>query len=339
MKWRDRPPFWRYQRCDMVAVVAGHDPDANLVRNKRIRHAAASNYNQRWNTVGLRFKFNIVLGVVFAAGMALSANVSYQLLQNNAKQEVLRDAGLMMEAALAIRGYTVEQVKPHLDAKLEETFLPQAVAAFAATETFNALRVRYPEYTYKEATLNPTNPTRPCRRLGGRRGQRLPRYRDAGGVHRRAHDRDRADALPGAADPGQGCGMPRLPQHGAAAPASMVRLYGEANGFGWKFQEIVGAQIVNVPASLPINQARRTFLTFIGSLAAIFLTIFVVLNVMLSLLIIRPITRMAAAADRISTGDFRVPEFTRNGDEIGVLGHAFNRMRRSLQKALRIMEQ
>jgi protein-histidine pros-kinase len=289
--------------------------------------------------VGLRFKFNIVLGVVFAAGMALSANVSYQLLQNNAKQEVLRDAGLMMEAALAIRGYTVEQVKPHLDAKLEETFLPQAVAAFAATETFNALRVRYPEYTYKEATLNPTNPRdravdweadvvnafRATATLAEFTGERMT---ETGPMLYLARPIQVKDA---------GC----LACHStaAAAPASMVRLYGEANGFGWKFQEIVGAQIVNVPASLPINQARRTFLTFIGSLAAIFLTIFVVLNVMLSLLIIRPITRMAAAADRISTGDFRVPEFTRNGDEIGVLGHAFNRMRRSLQKALRIMEQ
>jgi protein-histidine pros-kinase len=273
--------------------------------------------------VGLRFKFNIVLGVVFAAGMALSANVSYQLLQNNAKQEVLRDAGLMMEAALAIRGYTVEQVKPHLDAKLEETFLPQAVAAFAATETFNALRVRYPEYTYKEATLNPTNPRdravdweadvvnafRATATLAEFTGERMT---ETGPMLYLARPIQVKDA---------GC----LACHStaAAAPASMVRLYGEANGFGWKFQEIVGAQIVNVPASLPINQARRTFLTFIGSLAAI----------------IRPITRMAAAADRISTGDFRVPEFTRNGDEIGVLGHAFNRMRRSLQKALRIMEQ
>lgn len=289
--------------------------------------------------MGLRFKFNIVLGVVFAAGMALSANVSYQLLQSNAKQEVLRDAGLMMEAALAIRGYTVEQVKPHLDAKLEETFLPQAVAAFAATETFNALRVRYPEYTYKEATLNPTNPRdravdweadvvnafRATATLSEFTGERMT---ETGPMLYLARPIQVKDA---------GC----LACHStaAAAPASMVRLYGEANGFGWKFQEIVGAQIVNVPASLPINQARRTFLTFIGSLAAIFLTIFVVLNVMLSLLIIRPITRMAAAADRISTGDFRVPEFTRNGDEIGVLGHAFNRMRRSLQKALRIMEQ
>ena len=39
----------------------------------------------------------------------------------------------------------------------------------------------------------------------------------------------------------------------SAAPASMVKLYGEANGFGWKHQEIVGAQVVSVPMTLPIT--------------------------------------------------------------------------------------
>ncbi|HRD78713.1 MAG TPA: HAMP domain-containing protein [Hyphomicrobiaceae bacterium] len=59
---------------------------------------------------------------------------------------------------------------------------------------------------------------------------------------------------------------------------------------------------------------------------------------------IKPITdeeraRMAEAADRISTGDFDVPEFSGKGkDEIAALGVAFNRMRRSLQKALKLIE-
>src|SRR5260221_13682048 len=107
--------------------------------------------------MGLRLKFNIVLPLVFAAGMAVSAWVSYQLLQRNAKQEVLRNAGLMMEAALSVRGYTVSQVKPLLEAQLAETFLPQSVPAFAAAETFNTQRKKYPDITYNEATLNPTN--------------------------------------------------------------------------------------------------------------------------------------------------------------------------------------
>src|SRR5579872_7297926 len=120
--------------------------------------AGTGSRDPREKSMGLRLKFNIVLTLVFAAGMAVSAFVSYELLQNNAKQEVLRNAGLMMEAALSIRGYTVKEVKPHLESQLAETFLPQTVPAFAATETFNSLRKKYPDFTYKEATLNPTNP-------------------------------------------------------------------------------------------------------------------------------------------------------------------------------------
>ena len=92
--------------------------------------------------MGLRLKFNIVLALVFAAGMGVSAWVSHELLQRNAKQETLRNAGLMMEAALSIRGYTVQQVKPHLEYALLEKFLPQTVPAYAATETSPTRRRR-----------------------------------------------------------------------------------------------------------------------------------------------------------------------------------------------------
>jgi protein-histidine pros-kinase len=288
--------------------------------------------------VGLRFKFNIVLALVFAAGIAVSAVVSWQLLQRNAKQEVLRDAGLMMEAALAIRGYTVNQVKPHLDAQLNETFLPQAVAAFAATETFNALRTKYPEYSYKEATLNPTNPRD---RAVEWETDVVNAFRNTSSLTEYTGERmTETGAMLYLARPIQvkdpGC----LACHStpSAAPASMLKLYGESNGFGWKFQDIVGAQVVSVPTALPIKHAKETFIVFMLSLGAIFLATFVVLNVMLSVMIIRPIRHMAGSADRISTGDFKEPEFDKGGDEIGVLGHSFNRMRRSLQKALTLIE-
>jgi protein-histidine pros-kinase len=97
--------------------------------------------------------------------------------------------------------------------------------------------------------------------------------------------------------------------------------------------------MVSVPMALPIKNADDAFKVFMGSLAAIFVVTFLVLNLMLSLMILRPITRMSAAADKISTGDFNVPEFGAGGkDEIGRLGTSFNRMRRSLQKALKLIE-
>ena len=118
----------------------------------------------------------------------------------------------------------------------------------------------------------------------------------------------------------------------------MLKIYGEANGFGWKHNEIVGAQVVSVPMDVPLAKAERAFTTFMGSLAAVFVSVFVVLNVMLSWLIIRPIRRMSEAADKISTGDFQAPEFHEKGrDEIRVLGSSFNRMRRSLEKAMQMI--
>ena len=289
--------------------------------------------------MGLRLKFNIVLALVFAAGMAVSAWVSYQLLQNNAKQEVLRNAGLMMEAALSIRGYTVSQVKPHLESQLAETFLPQSVPAYAATETFNTLRKKYPDYSYKEATLNPTNPRN---RAVEWETDVVNAFRNQASLKEFSGERSTPTGpMLYLARPIQIKDPACLACHSvpSAAPASMIKLYGENNGFGWKHQEIIGAQMVSVPMALPIKNADDAFKVFMGSLAAIFVVTFLVLNVMLSLMILKPITKMSAAADKISTGDFNVPEFGKDSkDEIGRLGTSFNRMRRSLQKALKLIE-
>ena len=162
--------------------------------------------------MGLRLKFNIVLAVVFGAGIGVSAWVSHELLERNAKQEVLRNAGLMMEAALAVRGYTVKQVKPYLEAQLAENFLPQTVPAYAATETFNALRVKYPDFTYKEATLNPTNPRD---RAVEWEADVVNIFRNSAAEKELTGERDtprRTHALHRAPDPDQGPGLPRLPQ-------------------------------------------------------------------------------------------------------------------------------
>jgi len=288
--------------------------------------------------MGLRLKFNIVLALVFAAGMAVSAYVSHQLLQNNAKQEVLRNAGLMMEAALAVRGYTVSQVKPLIEAQLVEKFLPQSVPAYAASETFNTLRKKYPDFTYKEALLNPTNPRNKAVEW---ENDIVNSFRNTGMSAEVTGERDTAvGRMLYIARPIQIKDPACLVCHSVpgAAPASMVKLYGDSNGFGWKHQEIVGAQVVSVPMTLPIKNANDAFMTFMGSLAAIFVVTFVVLNIMLSVMIVRPIRRMSASADRVSQGDFNVAEFGKGSDEIAALGTSFNRMRRSLQKALKLIE-
>jgi len=288
--------------------------------------------------MGLRLKFNLVLLAVFGLGLLASGYLSYTLLERNARDEVGHHAGLMMEAALAIRSYTIEQVRPQLDLQLMRVFLPQSVPAYAATETLTALRKKYADYTYKEATINPTNPRN---RAGDWENDVIRIFRDKPETGEIIGERDtptgRALYI---ARPIQIKNPACLACHSTpeAAPATMLKLYGTANGFGWKPNEIVGAQIVSVPMAVPIGNARRAFLTFMGSLAAVFALAFVALNLMLTRIIVRPVARMSEAADQVSVGNFEVPEFAEAGkDEIAQLGRAFNRMRRSLQTAMKMI--
>src|SRR5512136_3455086 len=108
--------------------------------------------------MSLLVKFNLILILVFAVALVPAAYLSNGLLQTNARTQIVQHARIMMQTALATRGYTNKQIKPLLAPRLAEEFLPQSVPAYSATEIFNYLRENHPEYTYKEATLNPTNP-------------------------------------------------------------------------------------------------------------------------------------------------------------------------------------
>ena len=288
----------------------------------------------------LIWKFNLVLLGIFLVGFAISGYVSYNVLQKNAREEVLQHARLMMEAALASRTYTNTQVKPLLETQLKYVFLPQTVPAYAATEQFNDVRKTHPDYSYKEATLNPTNP----------RDRASDWEADVVQIFRQTPT---TTELVGERDTPTGRSLylarPIQIKNGAclvchstveAAPKTMIDIYGGANGFGWKLNEIIGAQVVSVPMTVPIARAGATFKTFMISLAAVFLATFALLNVMLHVIVIRRVTRLAAIADQVSLGNLEAGEFrTRSKDEIGVLTEALGRMKTSLVQALKMLEE
>ena len=288
--------------------------------------------------MSLSTKFNLVLVSVLVVGLAITGVLSYRILQENARRQIVEQAGLMMEAALAVRGYTVGEIRPLLAPHMGEKFLPQIIPAYAATQAFEKLRELHDEYSYKEATLNPTNPR-----------DRASDW-EADIVQ---HFRNHADAkeVVGVRDTPTGSSLYlarpiRINNEGClvchstpdVAPPTMVALYGDSNGFGWKLDEVVGAQVVSVPTSVPIERARRAFVTFMGALVAVFVLITIVLNVMLRRIVIRPVTVMAGIADEVSHGNMQADPFDQKGkDEIATLAGSFNRMRRSLEKAMKML--
>ncbi len=85
--------------------------------------------------------------------------------------------------------------------------------------------------------------------------------------------------------------------------------------------------------------ANLALTTLMSSIGVVFFAVFFVLNLMLDRMIVRPVAEMARQADAISIGDFSVAEFTpKSKDEIGVLGVAFNRMRRSTEEAIKLLK-
>lgn len=287
--------------------------------------------------MGLRAKFNLAMLVIAAIGVGLFALAADPLVNAVARQEVLQSSRIMMESAAGARKYTSEQIAPILRPQIGEHFYPQSVSAYAAKRNFDVIHSKFPDYMYREAALNPSNP------------QDRATDWEADIINDfRAHPEKTEISVERATPTGPMLELARplvnkpacMECHNTAAtaPASMVAIYGDQNGFGWKPGEIIGAQIVSVPMSasaLRAEQIRKLFLVpFLGFLVLLFIAI----NVLLHFVVIRPMEKIAHNAEEVSMGKIETPEFDYRGrDQIGRLAASFNRMHRSLVEAFRML--
>jgi HAMP domain-containing protein len=287
--------------------------------------------------MSLLIRINLALGAVFMVAALTAGYACRSILEANAQREVFTEAGLMMDSALAIRNYTANEILPLLSSRIESDFPPQGVPFYAATQNFLQLRARHPEYMYKEATLNPTNPRD---RAADWEGDIIQRFRSDTQSREMVGIRD--------TPMGKSMYLARPIRNEAecaachstpsAAPRSLIARYGSDNGFGWQANEVVGAQIVSVPFANAEANAGRAFQTYMISLAAIFAAVFLVVNAVLYFMAVRPLRQIARVADRLSLGDMSAEDFSgRGAKEIAALVRSFNRMRKSLDKALHLL--
>jgi Protein of unknown function (DUF3365) len=198
----------------------------------------------------------IVVPVVLAATIAVLVLVR-NFADQTALEETLKTAQLLVSAGQATFDYTVEQVKPALEAKYE--FIVQSVSSYAASETIGRMQRQFGNYRYHVAALNPTN------------------KRDAADAWEA--DAIRRLALPNASDqyteirdlkegrvvfmavPIRISNEACLACHSVpnAAPKMLIDTYGADSGFGWKLNEVIAAQVVSVPISVAQTRADGLF--------------------------------------------------------------------------------
>ena len=284
-------------------------------------------------------KFNLILVSVFLIGFGAVGVVVRGQLAEHAREASLETAGLMMDSALSVRTYTTDQIRPLLNQDLQKVLHPQTVPAYAATEMFEALRKNNSAITYKEATLNPSNPRD---KATDWEADIVNSFRNHPETPQLSGDRVSATGPTlYVARPIKVSSEACLLCHGEPKllPASVKEKYGDQQGLGWKLNEVVGAQIASVPTSEVQERANKQFSTFLGLLLVVFLGLIVALNLLLNRVVIAPIKKIAAAADAVSSGDVNGPELpTQGADEISTLAASFNRMTRSLRKALEIID-
>jgi HAMP domain-containing protein len=288
--------------------------------------------------MSLLVRINLALGAVFVAAALITGYACRTILEANAQREVFAQAGLMMDSALAIRDYTANEILPLLSERFPKDFPPQSVPFYAATQNFLRLRERHPEYTYKEATLNPMNPRD---RPADWEGDIIQRFRNDAHTQEVVGERDTpmGKSLYVARPIRNEAECSACHSSPSAAPPTLIARYGSSNGFGWQNGEVVGAQVISLPLASATANADRAFRAFMISLAAVFAAVFAVVNAVLYLLVVRPIRQIARVADRVSLGDMSTEQFPRRGArEIASVTRSFDRMRKSLEKALRLLE-
>jgi len=287
-------------------------------------------------------RFTLSLAFCLCLGLAISAYISFQLESRQARDEVKQKADMLLETGLAIRAYTTEEVGPALQTLQAQQggagFNVQQVPSFSAQNAIHRLAKKYPEYQYREPSLNPTNVK--------------DRANDwEVGLIREFQAQDKLGELSGeigvrgerrfyVARPIRLSNPACLQCHSvpSAAPAPMVAQYGPVNGFGWKLGEVVALQVVEVPSQAAHDKALRSVLVTVGSLACVFVLSAAVFLLLLRRHVTYPLERLTQAAHSISVdGAHGLPAAfaVKEAGQFSELHEAIVRLRVSMDTALK----
>jgi protein-histidine pros-kinase len=289
--------------------------------------------------MGLRLRFNIILAACYLVGLGLCLWPFYQLSRREALEQLQSQVDVLRSEALSVRKYTSDEIQPLLADQSVIQFLPQTIPAFSARNVFQNFRNSHPQFFYKEAALNPTN----LADLATDWEQSLIEKLSANPQL----DKD-ITIRPTETGPQYTVTYPMtikdescLTCHSTPdkAPPSMVAIYGAKNGFGWKLNQTVVAQIISIPMSAADAKVWRNLMFFVGVSSGVFIVVLALLNILLNRYVISPVNRMAKIAEAYSMGETSVSEFEYPGtDEVASLSSSFNRMRRSLDSAMKLLD-
>ncbi|MDY6901644.1 MAG: DUF3365 domain-containing protein [Cyanobacteriota bacterium] len=284
----------------------------------------------------LQTRLELVILIIFICGWLTAGFTTYALEQQNARKEVVRNAQVLLNTAVASREYTTDEVAPLLEEVEKEEFIPQTVPSYAAQQLFNRLDKQYQDYNYVERAFNPTNPKDLAEGWQVELIQEFIKNPQLPEIVGERTSRAGNNFLY-VAQPIQIKQQSCLQCHSTpeVAPPELIKTYGSSNGFGWKLNEIIGTRLISVPMYIPQKRANETVFTFLLLLASILLIAYTAVSLIVRRWVISPLDSIAKIVEELSlskAGNSQLPE--ERADEIGKLSKSINRLLISLGKAL-----
>ncbi len=293
----------------------------------------------------LASQFTLMLSLIFIGGIALGGFALSQALEQKAEIEIAERGQIAMQMVNAVRSYTIKNIVPLVtqSPELQTRFIPETTPSFVAREVFDTFKEnwKYKDFMYKDAALNPTNLADRADRFEARLVEKFERDRTAkslSGFRSFAGDRLFYIAQPLAVTSPRCLKCHSTP---ANAPKSHVEQYGTENGYGWELNQIIGTQVMYVPASEVTNNARQALFLFINIFTSIFALVVFAINYLLKKRVIQPLKPMVLLAqtisrDTVSATEVRALEgsgltnVSQRTDELGQLGRVFEKMVREV---------
>jgi len=291
----------------------------------------------------LRRQLTITLATIFSLSVLVAVVLLNQLFGMQARSLIDQRSSFFMDAMLAVREYTTKNVNP-IVAPMNEgpgIFRPEAVPSYSAQTVFSNLKVNpdYRDYSYREAALNPTNLRD---KADGFETGIIERLRNDPNIKIITGDKSTPlGSMHYIARPIKIGKESCLVCHSTPnrAPQSQLLTYGDSNGFDWKLNEIVGAQIVTVPQKAVFEAKDRSLLTTAALFITTFFAVGLITNNVLNQLILDPMREITRKAEEASVTPATVSFDERNRkDEIGLLARSFERMKQSLSISMQMLK-
>lgn len=290
--------------------------------------------NAKTGKTSIVARFNRVLILLYLASLLASLPAVYYITRHQAISAAQGQLNLLVDTVISLRQFVTKDIRPVV--REAGIMHPPAVSGVVATAHLaRYLGALQPGYYIKIASDNPLNPRNKASPLEQSLLERFRKNRSLDSIIEIGPIADMdylVSARPSVSE--TGCML----CHGdpAAAPKEITALHpASGKGYGYKLNEVVGANVVGVPLGNVMAVAMERAAVVAAALTVLFAVLMLAINLLVRKHIIQPVLEIAESAHAVSRGDMeRRIESDRN-DEIGDLARSFELLRRSLAAAMR----